>query len=91
MIITKRTDGVVDWYMFDNKRASSFNVINGMLRPSATSTELDDSSVYVDFLSNGFKWRGSNAGNNASGGTYIYMAFAEAPFVNSNGVPCNAR
>ena len=28
---------------------------------------------------------------NASGGTYIVMAFADSPIVNSNGVPCNAR
>ena len=28
---------------------------------------------------------------NESGGTFIYAAFAEAPFVNLNGVPCNAR
>jgi|TARA_B100000900_G_scaffold412555_1_gene434605 hypothetical protein len=80
-VITKRTDGAVDWYMFDNKRQNSFNVVNGMLRPSANSVELDDSSVYVDFLSNGFKWKGNNAGDNTSGGTYIFMAFAEAPFV----------
>ncbi len=26
-----------------------------------------------------------------SGGTFVYMAFAEAPFVNSKGVPANAR
>ena len=90
-VITKRTDGTVDWYMFDNKRQNSFNVVNGMLRPSATSTELDESSVYVDFLSNGFKWRGGNAGNNASGGSYIYMAFAENPFVTSTGIPACAR
>jgi hypothetical protein len=90
-VITKRTDGVVDWYMFDNKRQNPFNVINGMLRPSATSTELDESSVYLDFLSNGFKWKGGNAGNNASGGTYIYMAFAENPFVTSTGIPTTAR
>ena len=34
-----------------------------------------------------------NTGNqtNQSGQTFVYMAFAEAPFVNSNGVPCNAR
>jgi hypothetical protein len=90
-VITKRTDGTVDWYMFDNKRQNSFNVVNGMLRPSATSTELDESSVYVDFLSNGFKWRGNNAGNNTSGGSYIYMAFAENPFVTSTGIPACAR
>ena len=42
-------------------------------------------------LSNGFKIRGSGSAQNGSGATYIYMAFAEAPFVNSEGVPCNAR
>ena len=30
-------------------------------------------------------------GLNKTGVTYIYMAFAEQPFVNSNGVPANAR
>ena len=33
----------------------------------------------------------TDGGENASGATYIYMAFAEQPFVNSNGVPNNAR
>ena len=28
---------------------------------------------------------------NTSGASYLYIAFAEAPFVNSKGVPCNAR
>ena len=46
---------------------------------------------FIDLLSNGFKIR-SDDGTVASGGDdMIYMAWAEAPFVNSNGVPCNAR
>jgi hypothetical protein len=45
----------------------------------------------MDILSNGFKLRLTSSSINASGGTFIYAAFAEAPFVNSNGVPCNAR
>jgi hypothetical protein len=36
--------------------------------------------VYIDILSNGFKVRDSTTYVNASGGTYIYMAFAENPF-----------
>jgi hypothetical protein len=43
----------------------------------------------MDFLSNGFKWR-DNAANCNNANTFIYMAWAEAPFVNSKGVPCNA-
>ena len=36
----------------------------------------------VDFLSNGFKLRSTNAGTNASDNPvgYLYMAFAEFPF-----------
>jgi len=45
----------------------------------------------IDFLSNGFKWRNSNAAINGSGSSYIYMAFAENPFVTSEGVPATAR
>ena len=40
---------------------------------------------------NGFKIKNTTSGYNVSGNTYIYMAFAESPFVNSNGVPTNAR
>ena len=67
------------------------NVIDERLFPSkadAASTGYNN----IDILSNGFKTRnGSDDGVDASGSTYIYMAFAEAPFVNSKGVPCNAR
>ena len=49
------------------------------------------SGIGYDFLSNGFKVRTSNAGNNRSGGTYIYMTFAEHPFVSSEGVPVTAK
>ena len=45
----------------------------------------------IDLLSNGFKATTSDGGINGSGATYIYMAFAESPFVNSNSVPNNAR
>jgi hypothetical protein len=34
---------------------------------------------------------GSGGYNNTSGATYIYMAFAEAPLVGSNNIPCTAR
>jgi hypothetical protein len=44
-----------------------------------------------DFLSNGFKMRNTFGGQNVSGASYIYMAFAENPFVSSSGVPVVAR
>jgi hypothetical protein len=45
----------------------------------------------MDFLSNGFKIKTSGNGHNTDDGTYIYMAFAEHPFVSSKGVPVTAR
>jgi hypothetical protein len=53
--------------------------------------ETSSGSLNVDFLSNGFKLRSDNNEYNNNGGSYIYMAFAEAPMVNSNGLPSNAR
>ena len=46
---------------------------------------------FIDFLSNGFKCRGTDTGTNGNGDTYVYMAFAESPFVSSKGVPTTAR
>jgi hypothetical protein len=43
------------------------------------------------FLSNGFKIRGTGTAENANGGTYIYMAFAEEPLVGTNNIPATAR
>ena len=92
MIIRKRTDSTGNWAMHDNKRGgTATNVNNYRLYPNLNSAESTSTSNQVDLLSNGFKCRASNNDQNASGGTYVYMAFAEAPFVNSEGVPCTAR
>ena len=88
-VMVKRTDSVDYWYMFDNKR----DVDNVMeMKLEANTSDAEYTSVdWLDFTSNGFKWRYTGGGVNGSGSSFIYMAFAEAPFVNSNGVPCNAR
>ena len=95
-LLTKKSDGSDDWRIFDNKRSSSSsNPVDKHLYPYSSGTEASSTTDSVpdgiDFLSNGFKIRQSSGGINADGGAYIYMAFAEAPFVNSNEVPCNAR
>jgi len=76
-IIIKRTDAVTNWGLEDNKR-SGYNEKNDILYPNSTAAEDSGSTYPSDFLSNGFKLR--NTSFNASGGTYIYMAFAEVPF-----------
>ena len=75
------------WIMHDNAR-NLFNVTNKRLLANADNAEADEP---IDFLSNGFKCRTSGAFQNASGSTYIYMAFAENPLVGTNGVPATAR
>ena len=90
-VIFKVTSTTGSWLIVDNKR-DPHNVANHILIPSGSDAAITgNSSLYVDFLSNGFKIRGTNSSWNTSGATYIYAAWAEAPFVNSNGVPCNAR
>ena len=87
-VMVKRTDAAADWFIRDNKQDPE-NVMNEYLSPNTTATSGNLDSF--DFISNGFKIRNSNNAWNGSGNTYIYLAFAEAPFVNSKGVPNNAR
>ena len=76
------------WWIWDNKRLG-YNVDNERIFADATTAEA--TSDYVDLVSNGFKFRNTDGDINKDAKPYIYAAFAEAPFVNSNGVPCNAR
>ena len=89
MVIFKKTSGSNVWMLMDNQRSPS-NPCKEYLKPSLANAENNDEDV-CDFLSNGVKLRASNGKYNESGSTYVYIAFAEAPLVNSNGVPCNAR
>ena len=87
-IMIKRIDTAADWEIYDNKRLG-FNDDNAPLYANATTAE--GGNGRVDILSNGFKIRAQSGNLGATGGTYIYMAFAENPFVTSTGVPATAR
>ena len=88
-VLFKRTAGAAaNWQLWDNKRNSA-NAVNRSLLPDDSAAEQTDQDI--DFLSNGFKIRSSAGHLNVDGTTFIYAAFAEAPFVNSKGVPANAR
>ena len=89
LMIKRSSDGTNSWEIRDNKR-DTFNSADDRAFADASAAD-DADNEGVDFLSNGFKIKNNGAGGNADGVTYIYVAFAEAPFVNSNGVPCNAR
>ena len=82
-VITKRTNSTSGWPIHDDKR-SPYNVTEATLYANAADAEVNPSTEDVDFLSNGFKLRGTTTARNANGSSYIYMAFAENPFKNSN-------
>jgi len=91
LMVKCTSNSSTDWLITDNKRShnKNANYNQWQLRVNTTAAE-ENGTVGVDFLSNGFKWRDSHNDANLTGRTYIYMAFAHAPFVNSNGVPCTA-
>jgi hypothetical protein len=91
LTIIKNSGSTGPWYLFDNKRPG-FNVINVEITANSSDSEATD--VSLDFLSNGFKLRKTGTGVNGDGNSYIYMAFAENPFVaNDSGtvVPSTAK
>ena len=87
-VMTKRTDTTSDWYLSDNKR-NGFNDDNHVFY--ANESDAEKTVNRIDILSNNFKLRSTGSGVNASGGSYIYMAFAENPFTSSAGTPVMAR
>ena len=85
-----KSSALENWYIFDNKR-DTFNLVDDAITPNRSNAEISNWGVGFDFCANGFKARATDAAINASGTTYIYMAFAENPFVTSTGVPATAR
>jgi hypothetical protein len=93
IVWVKRTDSTEQWYITDTER-DTVNVTGKSLRAQTSAVEASvggSNSATWDILSNGFKLRDSGVGSNASGGTYIYCAWAEAPSVNLYGGGANAR
>jgi hypothetical protein len=82
-IMIKRTDGAGGWNIHDNTR-NAYNPEDLLIRADTSSAETTGGATQHDFTSNGFKLRTTNTDMNASGGSYIYLAFAESPFKYSN-------
>jgi len=87
--VLQKQQATRDWTLADNRRANSFNYINARLNPNTSNAE--GANNLIDFVSNGFKCRGTESNSNTNGGTYMYFAFAENPIVGSNNVPGVAR
>ena len=80
-----------EWQIYDNKRPG-YNFPNYNLSPNNNTAEYTGESYHnMDLLSNGFRPLLTDVAVNKSKQTYIYMAFAENPFVTSTGIPTTAR
>ena len=88
-LMVKMTDSTNVWQIYDNKREPNNPNIK-RLNAEVQTAESTSGSDRLDFLSNGFKMR-ATSGNVNSANDYVYMAFAESPFVSSKGVPTTAR
>jgi|14BtaG_2_1085337.scaffolds.fasta_scaffold00034_13 hypothetical protein len=91
-VMYKNITSATDWMILDDKRIH--NASNSQLDYLEPNTYDPEGDMRLEFLSNGFKLREdseSGAKFNVTGETYIYMAFAENPFVTSGGVPVTAR
>ena len=91
VMILKRLDVQSNsWLILDNKRDPD-NLVENYLFPSETDAEGDGGgSAGWDFLSNGIKQRNTYGSANQNS-NYLFIAFAEAPLVGSNNIPCTAR
>ena len=82
--------GVGNWGIFDSVRNPTNVVDKGLL---ANTNAAEDTSDFIDIVSNGFKQKSTSSNRNEDGSTYVYMAFAEHPFVANvgGGLPTTAR
>ena len=89
-ILSKKKDGASDWYIFDSKR-EGYNIDNDTLLANQTNAE--STTDYLDIFSNGYKVRTTDGDLNTNNGEYVYLAFAENPFVANvdGGLPTTAR
>jgi hypothetical protein len=86
-VLIKNTAATEAWFLYDNKRG-----VNGAMNALFPDENAADGGAAdnIDLLSNGFKLRTAGAILN-SAATFIFMAFAENPFVTSTGIPTPAR
>ena len=94
-VMTKGADVADQWTMSDIPRDNAVGNGNGtgarLTADSSAAESTNTSWASIQKYSNGFSPQGNDGVTNGSGSTYIFMAFAEAPLVGSNNVPCTAR
>jgi len=89
-IMIKRTDAANQWIILNNKMSLYNNNTGDELYADSNAVQNSFTDGGADFLSNGFKLRGTNASVNVNNGSYIYMAFGQS-IVGTNNIPATAR
>ena len=89
-LLVKRIDDSKSWFLWDSKR-DPVNVAHNDIYPNQEHPENNFANNDVDLLADGFKLRNSNTTINASGGQYIYMAFADQTSLNQYNLAVNGR
>jgi len=90
LVMIKCTSQTESWFINDTTRSVDNPTLEALI-PNQDAVENTTDGYSIDILSNGFKCRADSGQQNEDDGTYVYMAFAEHPFVSSEGVPCTAR
>ena len=88
-VVIKKTSGTSNWNERDTARDVA-NPTGKYLLFNSNETSATSSSKW-DILSNGFKHYNTSGAFNESGGSYIYMAFAEQPSGTGFGLDANSR
>ena len=90
-LITKKYSASDHWKVYDTQRDQANDGSLTGLKVNANDNESDSGTRAIDLLSNGFKLRETDGDTNGVNQDYIFIAFAEHPFVSSKGVPVTAR
>ena len=83
-VMIKDSTGSSGYWGMEDVIRSPYNVVNTQIDANAAAAEFDSAGRAIDFLSNGFKVRTSDADKNTSTSIYLYAAFAKFPFKTSN-------
>ena len=87
-VMIKRTDSASSWSIIDTKRDID-NIARNVMIADGVGPESNYAADYYDIVSNGIKMRNTFGDHN--NGTFVYLAFAESPFIDSKGTPTTAR
>ena len=89
VMVKQTTTANRDWRIIDAAR-SPFNLADDEIHPNDNNA-VTTSGMQLNLTANGFKIKTTSTACNSNGDSYIYLAFAQHPFVTSSGVPVGAK